>query len=392
MSAVLCLLLLGACPAEVIVPKDSVSTDVVPDTDIATDGADVIDDSDVDPQRDVDADDTAELPLDTADTLDADSVETSETVVGDTHDAGDTTSELGDIDVPDIDVPDIDVPDIDSGLDGVADGDDGDVDLGDSLDGMDTDIDTGPIVGPFDDLDGLSGAELRAALLNRIDDHTALGYSGEGTAREYMYAVLDVKNGRVECVYTGRTIAAENADAPPLGIDDTDGPIDTTPEKDCRYPDESPVPGGCFFNTEHCWPQSQGADLEPARSDIHHLFPTYEFANGTRSNYPLGDTTCSDSGCSWDENGSELGYAEAGYQAFEVRPDLRGNLARAQFYFAVRYAKELSATVEADLRAWHAADPPDEAEIARNEGIFAVQGNRNPFVSRPDFVALIDDF
>lgn len=35
------------------------------------------------------------------------------------------------------------------------------------------------------------------------------------------------------------------------------------------------------------------------------------------------------------------------------------------------------------LLAWHQADPPDDAERARNQVIFSFQGNRNPFVDHP---------
>ncbi|MCF5932996.1 endonuclease, partial [Xanthomonas perforans] len=37
------------------------------------------------------------------------------------------------------------------------------------------------------------------------------------------------------------------------------------------------------------------------------------------------------------------------------------------------------------LLAWHQADPPDDAERARNEVIFSFQGNRNPFVDHPEW-------
>lgn len=329
----------------------------LPDGDASPDG-----DADAGPDADIAADVGSELPDAGVDTLvDADS---------------DSGSDVDAIDVADAPGPEV-------GSDVAPDAD--------AVD--DADGDAGPPPpGPFDDLESLSGAALEAALLERIEDHTPLLYGGDGTAREFMYSVLDVVDGRLECIYTGRTVAAENPNALPIGTDDTIPPIDNTPETDCRWPDGSPVPGGCSFNTEHSWPQANGADIEPMKSDIHHLFATFGDANAYRSNYNFGDTTCTDFSCTWSEGGSELGTAVDGYTAFEVRPKYRGNIARAQFYFAVRYQMDIPPDVEVDLRGWHAEDPPDAAEIARNEAIFAVQGNRNPFVSRPDFVALIDDF
>jgi len=37
------------------------------------------------------------------------------------------------------------------------------------------------------------------------------------------------------------------------------------------------------------------------------------------------------------------------------------------------------------LLEWHRADPPDAAEVARNDVIFAHQGNRNPFIDHPEW-------
>jgi len=245
--------------------------------------------------------------------------------------------------------------------------------------------------GPFDDLAGLSGDDLRAALLARFTGHTILGYEGVGTARQVLFAVVDAREGRLECIYTGRTVAAENAGAAPLGTEP--GPsIDTTPNADCRWPDGSLVIGGCVFNAEHSWPRSQGADYPPASSDLHHIFPTYDNANNQRGSHLFGETVCAGTACPWSEAESELGDRADGQKVFQVRHRFRGDIARAQFYFAVRYARNIDATVEGTLRAWHVEDPPDATERARNALVETYQHNRNPFVDRPDFVGGISDF
>lgn len=49
--------------------------------------------------------------------------------------------------------------------------------------------------------------------------------------------------------------------------------------------------------------------------------------------------------------------------------------------------------MERTLRDWHAQDPPDASELARNEEIFQLwQGNRNPFIDHPEWVAQISNF
>ena len=42
------------------------------------------------------------------------------------------------------------------------------------------------------------------------------------------------------------------------------------------------------------------------------------------------------------------------------------------------------------IRSWHFNDLPDNYEIARNEYIYNLQGNRNPFIDSVDFACFID--
>lgn len=41
------------------------------------------------------------------------------------------------------------------------------------------------------------------------------------------------------------------------------------------------------------------------------------------------------------------------------------------------------------LLEWHKEDPVDEFEKNRNQVIYGAQGNRNPYIDRPEFVHLI---
>lgn len=211
-------------------------------------------------------------------------------------------------------------------------------------------------------LDGLTDVALRQGLYELVKDHTSLGYDA---ARDAMFGItsqFDVHGGSLECIYTGRQVA----------------------------PNGTRVPGG--FNTEHTWPQSLGASQEPARSDLHHLFPVDDNINNARASFPFGDTDCTTS-CSYQAGGSKLGIRTGGAETvFQVRPERRGDIARAQFYFAVRYQLNIPATVEQTLRTWSTADPVDTLEQDRNDAIEQLQRNRNPFVDRPDFIAKISDF
>ncbi len=38
---------------------------------------------------------------------------------------------------------------------------------------------------------------------------------------------------------------------------------------------------------------------------------------------------------------------------------------------------------------WHLDDPVDAKELARNDAVYAYQGNRNPFIDHPEWVACL---
>lgn len=222
---------------------------------------------------------------------------------------------------------------------------------------------------PFE---GLEDQTLLDQVYEEVRGHTALGYR---TARDHMYGlrepVIDIFDGTIECVYTGRIVRPDGT----------------------RTPEET--------NTEHSWPQSKGSREEPARSDIHHLFITDQTSNFRRSNLDYGMTDCNEAAadeCRWEGpsiaggSPSQLGLNAQGERIFEVRSQTRGNIARAQFYFSARYRMPIGPIVEDVLRRWHAEDPPDAREKERNRRIELVQGNRNVFVDCPDLVERIRDF
>ncbi|HAE38078.1 MAG TPA: hypothetical protein DCG57_05490 [Candidatus Riflebacteria bacterium] len=203
--------------------------------------------------------------------------------------------------------------------------------------------------GFYNSLKGLKNNELRQRLLTQISRQRSSDYT---TARRFVMLKIDNYDGYIECVYTGKVIAARE------------------------------MPNTNVMNIEHTWPQSKGA-TGVAKSDMHHLFPTDPVANSTRSSLPFGLV---------DRPAWQAGGSECDLKRFEVRKKSRGNTARAIFYFATRYGKTISSDEEQILRGWHREDPVDANERARNDRVEEVQGNRNPFIDRPELVEYISDF
>tara|TARA_R110002049_G_scaffold142080_7_gene303905 strand:- start:627 stop:1328 length:702 start_codon:yes stop_codon:yes gene_type:complete len=146
------------------------------------------------------------------------------------------------------------------------------------------------------------------------------------------------------------------------------------------------IPNNSAMNTEHTWPQSKGA-VGIAKSDLHHLYPTKSKINSTRSNYPF----CYVANVKWEGSVSKMGQDKDGTMCFEVPDFHKGNVARAMFYFAVRYSHNISDSEEKVLREWNEIDPVDDAEVERERKIENHQNNTNLFVLYPEIINQISD-
>jgi endonuclease I len=160
------------------------------------------------------------------------------------------------------------------------------------------------------------------------------------------------------------------------------------------------------WNREHLWPRARGNSEQrgPDESDLFHVVPSDVGINNLRGNLYFDFSDVNDPKYSIGGGGSSQFTYDS--DSWQPPPEQRGDIARAMFYMDVRYNGsdtdtsdlELVSLVPAEaqmanlntLLLWHAADPPDDAERARNDKIyFSHQGNRNPFIDRPDLVAAI---
>ena len=217
----------------------------------------------------------------------------------------------------------------------------------------------------------LNGEDLKTWLKQNYYDgkHQTLGYS---VARKYLYNYIDNENGVITCVYSG------------VEVNSAYGGTTTYP---------API------NCEHTVPQSYFGEADPMVSDIHHLYPTYENWNSTRSNHPfaeINDNTTekwmylNQSQTSIPTSNIDL-YSEYANSTFEPREDHKGNVARSIFYFYTMYptqAGNISQIGDINMfYQWHLNDPVDAEELERNGQIETYQGDRNPYIDYPELVA-----
>ena len=166
--------------------------------------------------------------------------------------------------------------------------------------------------------------------------------------------------------------------------------------------------GDCY-NREHLWPQSwfnETGNTSKPRTDLHHIYPTDGYVNGKRANYPFAKV--GNNVTETFKNGAKLGYSVTqGYSglAYEPLDEYKGDIARALMYMSVRYAGDDDNWSNSDmtdkstlkpwaitlLLQWHQNDPVSQKEIDRNNAVYGIQHNRNPFVDNPNYALLIWD-
>ncbi len=243
---------------------------------------------------------------------------------------------------------------------------------------------TQPPAGYYNNAAGLTGTPLQAALHNIIKNHTAVNYTpGVWNA----FYTTDVKaNGKVWDMYSdipGGTPVYEYV----LGSDQCGN---------------ASVEGDCY-SREHSWPKSWFNELAPMVTDLFHIYPTDQYVNLRHSNYPYGEVGTP----VWTStNSSKLGPCiTPGYSGtvFEPRDEYKGDFARSYFYMSVRYYTEdagwtgspmvtgsqLNTWALTMMMRWDSLDPVSQKEINRNNAVYAIQMNRNPFIDHPEYVAAI---
>ena len=158
-------------------------------------------------------------------------------------------------------------------------------------------------------------------------------------------------------------------------------------------------------NREHVWPKNGGKAFpasSKAGSDAHHLRPCNANLNSKRGSYGYDEVPQIPSNIV-EENGS-TSYGNLCYLAngtFYPGEGYRGATARILMYVQTRWGTEYSLKFVdgqghnktigsiSTLMKWHLEEPPTEEEYRRNEEVYKIQGNRNPFIDHPEYAARI---
>ncbi|HPH81615.1 MAG TPA: endonuclease [Flavobacteriales bacterium] len=209
-----------------------------------------------------------------------------------------------------------------------------------------------------------------------INPHTSIFYGNYDETMVRLFEARDTTDGQrvLTCVYSGE-----------------------------QYIYNEPY-GWAYMSREHtychAWMPTNPADdpEKPEYNDQHHLFPAqFENANQVRLDYPLGEVVTPAS----TYLGCKIGQNANGKIVFEPRDAHKGDAARALFYMCTTYngvsgnnwGLPNTSTRYQDqniLRKWHYQDPPSNYEMARNEFLDSLQGNRNPFIDHPEYACYIN--
>ncbi len=180
----------------------------------------------------------------------------------------------------------------------------------------------------------------------------------------------------------------------------------------------SHTPECTAYNREHSFPKSWfkvasgQEDSEPMGTDLFHLYPTDGYVNEKRGNLPFGEvgTSTYNSVNNFSKSGSSSFSGYSG-TVFEPANEYKGDFARSYFYMVTAYesvvntwntsntnaSPHLDGTKYPALNAWsvnlflkwNAQDPVSTKETNRNNAVYGIQKNRNPFIDHPELAEYI---
>ena len=173
------------------------------------------------------------------------------------------------------------------------------------------------------------------------------------------------------------------------------------------------------LNREHNLPKSwfgissNNEDVASIGCDYNNLYPSNAEANSAKLNYPLGEvnsTIIFNNGVSKvGKSKIQINNGQYNGNVFEPADEYKGDFARNYMYmvtcyqdYAQKWTTSYGMTMLKNntypvftayaidlLMKWHRNDPVSSKEVNRNEKVYNVQHNRNPFVDHPEYAERI---
>lgn len=226
--------------------------------------------------------------------------------------------------------------------------------------------------GYYDSLSGLNGTALRKAAKNVVRNHTRISY-GNATWDAFKSTDTRFVDGKL-CwwdMYSDNNVLVST--------------------------------GHDGMNIEHSVAKSWwgGSSTPDSYCDLFNLNPSNANANSAKSNYPLGEC----SSVTWQNGVTFVGSPVAGQgggngKVYEPHDQYKGDFARGFMYMFTVY-DDISWSSSCGwmfdtssdqlfkkwaielLLKWHREDPVSEKELNRNEAVYKIQHNRNPYIDSP---------
>ena len=239
--------------------------------------------------------------------------------------------------------------------------------------------------GYYNGVDGKSSADaILDALFSKIQGHTVINYN----SLENYYDKTDMYSDTIWDMYSTCNFSIDDANCSQKAI------------CDC-------------WNKEHSIPQSWFKEGSPMKSDLFHVYPTDARVNNFRSNYPYGEVS-GGNGTGFKDNYQNHGLGKLGTntfpgytgKVFEPADEYKGDFARTYFYMVARYRdRDLTNSEGSNVFTsnktnltdfaknlflkWHRQDPVSDKEVDRNQAVYGIQKNRNPFIDYPELAEYI---
>lgn len=228
----------------------------------------------------------------------------------------------------------------------------------------------------YSSLTGKKGADLKTALHEIIRNADVLEYGSGSNNTWWGFYLTDNQDGYV---------------------------VDRYSNEQRRFGNRGSSVSG--MNIEHSFPKSWwGGSKTQAYKDLFNLMPSDTKANSAKLNYGMGEVTSTPT----FENGSiKVGTGIGGYKLWEPDEKWKGDFARDYMYMVTAYQdytwsdndakNSLTTGAWPTLKewayklylSWAMDDEVDQIEVKRNNDVYSIQGNRNPYVDFPNLMEYV---